>query len=248
MSTFGLKNHMPRVSAVENGGHVLRPELLAELRQFDTCTIANAIERFGVRLRNEGFTRPGLHCVTGDGPPVLGFAATFKVRSSNPPMVGSAYFDRTDWWTRMSSVPEPRIAVFEDLEAEYSSGSTIGEVHAAILQALGCDAVITNGAVRDLPGIRRMGFSVFARTLAVSHAYTHVVDYGSPVSVFGLEIGEADLLCADCHGAVSIPLEIANEIPRVASENRAAERRIIDLCQSPEFSPGKLLDAIKGNQ
>jgi biotin carboxyl carrier protein len=33
--------------------------------QFDTCTIANAIEHFKVRLRNEGFTRPGLRCVTG---------------------------------------------------------------------------------------------------------------------------------------------------------------------------------------
>ena len=33
----------------------------------------------------------------------------------------------------------------------------MGEVHAAILQALGCIGVITNGAVRDLQAVRRTG-------------------------------------------------------------------------------------------
>ena len=34
----------------------LTPRMLEQLRQFDTCAVANAIETFNVRLRNEGFT------------------------------------------------------------------------------------------------------------------------------------------------------------------------------------------------
>jgi hypothetical protein len=49
------------------------------IRQFDTCTVANAIEHFRVRLRNEGFTRPGLRCVTGGSPRLLGYGATCRV-------------------------------------------------------------------------------------------------------------------------------------------------------------------------
>jgi len=226
----------------------LTPDQLAAIRQFDTCTIANAIEQFGVRLRNEGFTRPGLRCVTGGSPRLLGFAATFRIRSSDPPMSGNAYLDRTDWWGALEQLPVPRIAVIQDIEAGSGLGSAMGEVHAAILKALGCDGVITNGTVRDIPGVAAMQFPAFASAVAVSHSYMHVVDYGAPVEIFGLKVHSGSLVYADCHGVISIPLEIAGELPEVASQLHARERRIIDVCQSPGFSPEKLLQAIKSVQ
>ena len=187
------------------------------IRQFDTCTIANAIERFGVRLRNEGFTRPGLRCVTGDLPRLLGYAATCRVRSADPPMSGNAYVDRTDWWETIGLLPVPRIAVFQDLDAAASGASTIGQVHAAILKALHCEGVITNGAARDVPGVSRMQFPMFASAVSVSHSYMHIVDFGAPVEIFGLPIRSGDLLYADVHGVVSIPIEIATRVPEAAS-------------------------------
>jgi regulator of RNase E activity RraA len=218
------------------------------IQQFDTCTIANAIERFRVRLRNVGFTLPGLRCVTADSPRLLGYAATCRVRSADPPMSGNAYVDRTDWWESIGRLPAPRIAVFQDLDAAAGEASAVGEVHAAILQALQCAGVITNGAVRDIPGVRRMHFPMFAPAVSVSHAYMHVVDFGAPVEIFGLSIRSGDLLYADIHGVVSIPLEIAARIPQTASEIRAEEREIIGLCQSPEFSLEKLLQTVQAKR
>jgi regulator of RNase E activity RraA len=218
------------------------------IRQFDTCTIANAIERFGVRLRNEGFTRPGLRCVTGDLPRLLGYAATCRVRSADPPMSGNAYVDRTDWWEAIGLLPVPRIAVFQDLDVAASGASTIGEVHAAILKAFHCEGVITNGSVRDVPGVSRMQFPMFASAVSVSHSYMHLVDFGAPVEIFGLQIRSGDLLYADVHGVVSIPLDIAARVPEAASELRAKEQEIVDLCQSPDFSLEKLLKAVQTKQ
>jgi 4-hydroxy-4-methyl-2-oxoglutarate aldolase len=218
------------------------------IRQFDTCTIANAIERFKVRLRNEGFTHPGLQCVTGGSPRLLGYAATCRVRSADPPMSGNAYVDRTDWWETIGLLPVPRIAVIQDLDAASIGASTIGEVHAAILKAFHCEGVITNGSVRDIPGVSRMQFPMFASAVSVSHSYMHIVDFGAPVEIFGLRIRSGDLLYADIHGVVSIPLEIAARIPETASEIRAKEQEIIDLCGSPEFSLKKLLEAVKTKQ
>ena len=145
-------------------------------------------------------------------------------------------------------MPVPRIAVIQDLEAEYGSGSTVGEVHAAILKAFHCEGAITNGSVRDIPGVSRMQFPMFARSAAVSHAYSHIVDYGEPVEIFGLEIRCGDLIYADCHGVISIPVEIAEELPAVASQIRSQEQRIVDVCQSTDFSPERLLEVIKSNQ
>jgi 4-hydroxy-4-methyl-2-oxoglutarate aldolase len=232
-------------------GAAVTAETLDELRRLDTCTVSNAIERFGVRLRNAGFTRPGgLRQLTGEPVPLIGYAATLLMKSSEPPMAGNHYLDRTDWWESVGALPLPRLAVIQDLEAgsRTSTGSTAGEVHAAILKALGCQGVITDGAVRDVPAVGRMGFALFARFPAVSHSYAHVVDYGSDVEIFGLAVHYGDLVMADCHGAVSIPVEIAPEVPRVAGEIRARERRIIAVCQSPDFSLEKLSEAVRSTE
>jgi 4-hydroxy-4-methyl-2-oxoglutarate aldolase len=227
---------------------LVSPQSLEAILQFDTCTIANAIEQFRVRLRNEGFTRPGLQCVTGGSPRVLGYAATFTVRSADPPMSGNAYLDRTDWWDAIGDLPAPRIAVIQDLDVSAAGASTVGEVHAAILKAFQCVAVITNGAVRDIPDVSRMEFPMFASAVSVSHAYMHIVDYGAPVEIFGLPVRSGDLLYGDCHGVVSIPLDIADCIPAIAGSIRAKEQQVIDLCQSPDFSVEQLRKAVQTEQ
>ncbi len=193
--------------------------VLEELARFDTCTLANAIERFQVRLRNAGYTGPGLQCFTGEFPTVAGYAATSRVRTANPPMYGGRYYDdRIDWWAAIESVPAPRVAVVEDVDAREGVGSVAGEVHCAILQRLGCVALATNGAVRDIPGIRSLGLAAFARDLSVAHAYAHAIDFGQTVSIFGLTIHCGDLLCGDCHGLLSIPKDIAAHLPAVAEQ------------------------------
>jgi 4-hydroxy-4-methyl-2-oxoglutarate aldolase len=235
----------PGPQASGNGFRELPPELLDYIREFDTCTIANAIELFQVRLKNEGFTRPGLKCLTGGNPRILGFAATCRVRSADPPMSGPAFRERTDWWAAIQTLPTPRIAVVQDIDGDYSWGSVLGEVHAAILQAFGCEGVATNGTVRDVPGLAGRNFPVFARAAAVSHAYTHVVDFGNPVEIFGLQVRSGDLLMADVHGLASIPLNIAAALPDAARRIREHDRRIIEICESPDFSPEKLIDVIQ---
>ena len=198
--------------------------------------MANAVEHLHVRLHNEGYTAPGLHPLTVPGACVAGYAVTSRVKTSDPPAVGDAYCDRSDWWAKMSRFPTPRIAVIEDVDSALAAGSVIGEVHSAILRALGCEAVITNGAARDIPALSAMQFPIFGARVALSHGYNHLVEFGSPVEIFGLRIAPGDLLVADCHGVLSIPSEIAADLPRIAAELAAEEARIIDLCASPQFS------------
>ena len=121
-------------------------------------------------------------------------------------------------------------------------------MHAAILKAFHCEGVITNGSVRDVPALSGMEFPAFASAVSVSHAYMHVVDFGAPVEIFGLPVQSGDLLYADIHGVLSIPHDIAERISEVATGIRAKDREIIDLCQSPEFSLEKLLQAVRAKQ
>ncbi len=237
-----MQTHLPRPA---DGNRPLSPEELEALAQWDACALANAIERLGVRLRNEGYTKPGLRCVTGGFPRVLGYAATCKVRTADPPVTGDYYLEHFDWWDAIDRLPAPRVAVIQDVDAHSGSGASVGEVHAAMLKAFHCRGAITNGAVRDVPAAAAMDFPMFAASLAVSHSYMHVVECGGEVEILGLKIRSGDLLMADFHGVLSIPPGVAAELPAVAAAIRAGERRILEVCQDPDFSRDKLLEAIR---
>jgi 4-hydroxy-4-methyl-2-oxoglutarate aldolase len=220
--------------------HQLTSHQLNAIRSLGTCAVANAIEAFNVRLRNEGYTWPGLKCLTGNLPPILGYAATCRVKSNDPPPIGRSYYDRTDWWDALVLLPTPRVAVLQDIDPTPGHGASVGEVHAAILKALGCEGVVTNGSVRDIPAAAAMRFPMFASGVSVSHSYIHMVDFGGDVDICGLAIRTGDLLYADCHGLLSIPIEIAAEIPEAADKIARERKSIVDLCRSPEFSLDKL--------
>jgi len=217
---------------------------LEALRHLDAGTLANAIESFQKRLRNEGFVDSSVRCLFPHLPPMVGYAVTMKIRGSAPPVAGDTYRDRTDWWDYIVSVPAPRVVVVQDVATRPGLASLLGAVHVNILRALGCVGAVTNGAVRDIQAAEDLDFELFAGTVSVSHAYVHVVEFGTPVEIGGLKIQSGELLHGDRHGVQSIPEDIAARIPPVAAEIAAEERALIKLCQSPEFSIEKLRAAV----
>lgn len=225
---------------------ILTPDQWNALRGLDTCGVANAIESRNLRLRNEGYIRPGLRCLFGHFPPMLGYAVTSRIKCSNPPATGGSYFDRTDWWNLMDAYPAPRIAVIQDSDSEPGLGAAVGEVHAAILSALHCTGIVTDGAVRDIPALEALNLQIFTRHVSVSHAYVHMIDFGNPVEILGLTITPGDLLFGDMHGVICIPPEIAADLPAIVEEQTRQERTVIDLCRSADFSIEKLRAAVQG--
>jgi 4-hydroxy-4-methyl-2-oxoglutarate aldolase len=223
----------------------LAPAQLEELRQLDSCAVANAIEAFDVRLRNTGFTDSRIRCVFEDFPPMVGYAATVRVRTSEPPMEGHSYYYRLDWLDHVLSIPPPRILVLEDLDRYPGLGSLIGDVHTNVLAALNCIGVVTNGAVRDLPAARAINFQMFAHNSSVSHAFAHIFDFGKAIEVGHMEVHPGDLIHGDRHGVQTIPFEIAPKIPGVAREMATQEEEIIRSCQSAGFSLDVLRAEIK---
>jgi 4-hydroxy-4-methyl-2-oxoglutarate aldolase len=232
--TRNRKNKSARVESPVSSGD------LDALRSFDTCTVSNAIETFEVRLRNTGFADDTIRCMFPDLQPVVGYAATARLRCGDPPMVGGIYHEQKDWWTNILQAPPPRIVVLEDTDDPPVGGAFLGSIHAAILGALGCVGYVTNGTVRDLPYVHGLGVQLFAGGVSVSHAYAYMVDLGAVVKVGGLEVNQGDLLHGDRHGLLKMPNEVAATIPSVAAQLQKSTQKILDVCQSDNFSIGRL--------
>ena len=213
----------------------LPASVLDHLREFTSPTVANAIELFNVRPRQEGFMRPEIRCIFPRLGVMVGYAVTLKIRAAIPGPKGEAVPARVHW-EKVLQVPAPRVVVVEDLDDPPGLGAYWGEVNANLHLALGCVGVVTNGAVRDLDEVALLRFHFFAGHIAVSHASVHVVEAGTPVRVGGLTVRPGDLLHADQHGVVNIPRELAAKIPEGARKVVDTEHRIIAFSQSAEFT------------
>lgn len=222
-------------------------ELLAELASFDTPTICNALEVIAPERRTVGFTTEGLTCLYPDLKPMVGYARTATMRSIHPPRQtpeeGSrrtmAYYEYI-----AEGGPTPSICIIQDLDAGRAGfGSFWGEVNTSIHQGLGCRGVITDGSARDVD-TNAPGFQMLCRMVVPSHAHYHIVDHGGTVSVAGAYFGHGDLVHADRHGAVVIPVEHAARIPEVVATLTRREAVIIAATREPGFNMEALRRAI----
>jgi len=186
---------------------------------------------------------PNIRCMFPDMGNMIGYAVTAVMTANSPP---SSHMNvpRPEWFDEILKIPGPRIVVIKDLDYPDPVGSFWGEVQSNIHRALGCVGTVTDGGVRDLDEMQAVGFYAFASEVLVSHAYVHLVDIGVPVNVGGLTVTPGDIVMGDKHGVIGIPKEIAAEIPAAVEMVEQRERKIIDLCNAPDFTVDKLKDLI----
>ena len=168
-----------------------------------------------------------------DLPPMVGFAKTVTMRAQDRVPLGEAGYmtKRLDYLDYVASAPQPSISVIQDLDDIVGYGAFWGEVQSNVHKSLGCLGTITNGSVRDIPMIPP-GFQMLAGSISPSHAYVHVVDFGVPVNIHGMAVRSGDLIHADRHGAVVVPLETIDPMIAALPGLNAKEAKIIKAAQA----------------
>lgn len=218
---------------------------LDALRALDTPTVCNALELVAPDRRGSGYSIEPFFCPRPELGPIVGYARTGTIRSMQP-SDRSADDDtaiRLDYYDHIAEAPAPTITVIEDLDAIGGYGAWWGEVNTNIHQGLGSLGVITNGSVRDLDDAAD-GFQMLAGMAGPSHAWVRVVDFGLAVTVHGMTVKPGELLHADRHGAVIVPLDVARDVPEAAAKIAARERVVIEASRQPGFSAARLRELV----
>jgi regulator of RNase E activity RraA len=204
------------------------------LQSIDTPTVCNLVEIVAPERRGHGYTVTHLHCPFPDLPPIVGFAKTVTFKAKDRVPLGEAGYmqKRLDYLDYVAAEPRPSIMVMEDLDREYLGyGAFWGEVQSNVHKALGALGVVTNGSIRDIPMIAP-GFQMLAGSIVPSHAYVHVVDYGIDVTVAGMATKSGDLIHADRHGAIVVPLDKIDAMKAALDGLAAREAKIIAAAKS----------------
>lgn len=220
---------------------VLTDDELAALRALDTPTVCNALEVVAPGRRGGGYSVFPFVCPRPELEPMVGYARTATIRAMQPSTRGAEADTRVrlDYYADQAQGPGPTITVIEDLDAVPGYGAWWGEVNTSIHLGLGSLGVITNGSIRDLPDAAP-GFQMLAGSVNPSHAWVHVEEFGLTVTVHGMTVSPGDLIHADQHGAVVVPLDAARAVPEAAARIAVAERRLIDAAREPGFDLDRL--------
>ena len=218
-------------------------QVLAQLRALDTPTVCNALEVVAPERRGHGYTITPFFAPRPELPSIVGYARTGKMRAQTPTTADADALTRIRlaYYEHIGEGPGPTITVIQDMDDHPGYGAWWGEVNTNIHKGLGSLGVITNGSIRDLPDSAE-GFQLLAGMPGPSHAWVRVEEFNVPVQVHGMHVDPGDLIHADQHGAVVIPIDVADQVPQAAADIAAKEAVLINASQQPGFTAATIYE------
>jgi 4-hydroxy-4-methyl-2-oxoglutarate aldolase len=98
--------------------------------------------------------------------------------------------------------------------------AAMGNLMATAAKVRGMAGMVLDGAIRDVWDIRRMGLTVYARSISPRTAVGHYATVARNVSVEcgGITVRPGDIIVADEDGVVVVPQERAEEVLKKAQE------------------------------
>jgi len=213
----------------------MKISLLNLLQSVDTPTVCNAIEVAQGKRGFNDFTR-GTMLASDTKGVIVGYAVTAQIAAIEPPTEAVSVIRerRMSYYKAMSENVKPSIAVVEDLDYPNCIGAFWGEVNTTIHKGFGMSGALTNGVMRDL-GDMAEDFPVVAGSIGPSHGFVHVRSVNQPINVFGLNIKSGDLVHADRHGAVVVPIDVIDGLEASILKMQETEKLVLDPARKKGF-------------
>ncbi len=203
------------------------------LKQYDSPTVANAIETFKVRDRTDGYIGGYVRAMYDAGV-MVGQALTVTIGQKPGKVAGRDGY----WamWEALSQMPSPSVIVMQDVSEAPERYACAGEVMATMAKKLGAVGMVVDGGLRDLHEVQALGFHYFAQFPVVSHGNFEILDVGIPVVLDGQEIRTGDILHGDVNGIVVVPNDVLDGLEAAIGVIRDRESRFMNFIKSDGFN------------
>ncbi len=209
--------------------------LYNSLKQIDTPTLCNAVERVRGKPFVADFLGMNIRCLLPQLGVMTGFAVTATVDSTTPDIPN----DPSVWLACLEAIeasPKPVVLVFKDIGSQVRKSAHLGEVMGTVAARVGAGGIVTDGGVRDILELERLGFHCFAAGLSPSHGNPRIVQTNLPVVIDGILIRPGDLLHGDANGVTKVPLDLVEQVIAAAAAVRQDEGELLEYIKSEGFN------------
>jgi 4-hydroxy-4-methyl-2-oxoglutarate aldolase len=122
----------------------------------------------------------------------------------------------------------------------YRMTAVVGDRLNGMARNLGAAAMVTDGCVRDTPGIKAIGLPCFSAGVTPnSPAFSGPGTVGLPVTISGQGVRSGDIAIGDVDGIVIIPFEMIDQVierlPAIRKMEKELDAKVADGLVVPDF-------------
>ena len=123
----------------------------------------------------------------------------------------------------------PGDLIVVDGEGDVGAGALLGEIMALECQTKGFAGIAIDGAVRDVDGLRELGFPVFARGVTPRVGTNRRLGRTQvPVSCGGIVVHPGDIILGDDNGVVAVPQNEERGLAAALNALLAKEEKLME--------------------
>ena len=129
---------------------------------------------------------------------------------------------------------------------EYLDSSVAGDIFVGMARNKGVTAIVTDGVVRDVPGIDEIGIPVFARGVCPNSPWKNGPgSVGLPIVIGKVTVCAGDIVVGDSDGVVIVPRVKAQETANALVAVLEREKNMDAAVKRGDTLPGWLAEALK---
>lgn len=202
-----------------------------------------AVATISTVLRHRGFNRIALHgprAMIEGQKRIAGPAFTMRfVPAREDITTAMAVTGPTSPRALIETIPTGAVVVVDAMGSR--SAGVFGDIISARMQMRGASGLVTDGAIRDLAGMKKLKWPIWAHgtTAPASPSEFFCADSEVAVACGGVTIFPGDIIVADDDGAIVIPTAIAECVATDAYEKDRFEEWVYD-----QVKRGALLDGL----
>jgi regulator of RNase E activity RraA len=138
----------------------------------------------------------------------------------------------------VEAMPEGCVAVVDAMGV--ADAGIFGDILCERMVRRGVLGLVTDGAMRDIPGVLATGLPVWCQGAAAPPAVSALtfVDWQQPVACGGVAVYPGDIVIADADGAVLIPIATLDDVIAAAREQEALDDWVMSKVQQGASLPG----------
>ncbi len=213
----------------------LEPEAIAALSAVSTATLTTVLLKKG--LRNVWMR--GTRALSPGQPRLVGPAFTLRfVPAREDLATPESWSSPTSTRTAIEAMPAGCVAVVDAMGV--TDAGILGDILCARMRKRGVAALVTDGVVRDVAGVRGTGLPVWCQGGAAppSVAGLTFVGWGEPIGCGGVAVFPDDVIVVDEDGAVVIPHALLADALAAAPAQERLEEWIMGEVEAGAALPG----------
>jgi len=213
----------------------LDPKIISTLSQVTTATITTLLLKKGLRNVWMRGTRP----LNPGQPRLVGPAFTLRFVPAREDLATPESWSKPiSTRAAIEAMPEGCITVADAMGV--TDAGIFGDILCARMKKKGVAALVTDGVLRDVAGVRGTGLPVWCQGGAAppSVAGLTFVNWGEPIGCGGVAVFPDDVVVVDDDGAVLIPQALVGEIVAAAPEQERLESWIMAEVEKGASLPG----------